>query len=67
MNILKLLPYIYSSSMGSFISVDSYQTSVSTKYNTKIQAQKNYNIHNNNPVNPSAKLTQIMCVNTDIF
>ena len=31
-----------------------------------MQVQKKNNIHNNNPVNPSAKLTQIMCVNPDI-
>ena len=30
--------------------VDSYQASVSKKYNTKMQVQKKYNIHNNNPV-----------------
>ena len=61
--IIKLLPYIYSLSMGSCIYIDSCQASVSTKYNTKIQLQKKYNIHNNNPVNTSAKLTQTMCVN----
>ena len=53
--------------MGSCISVDSYQASVSKKYNTNMQVQKKYNIHNNSPVIPSAKLTQTMCVNTDIF
>ena len=53
--------------MGSCISVYSYQAPVSKKYNTNMQVQKNYNIHNNNPVHPSAKLTQTMCVNTDIF
>ena len=55
--------YMYSSQMGSFIPVDSYQASVITKYNTKIQVQKKYNIHNNNPINPSAKLKQTMYVN----
>ena len=53
--------------MGSCISIDSYQASVSKNYNTKMQVQKKYNIHNNNPVIPSAKLTQTMCVNTYIF
>ena len=36
-NILKLMPYIYSSSMGAYIPVDSYQAVVSTKYNTNMQ------------------------------
>ena len=49
--------------MGSCIPVDSNQSSVSTKYNTKMQLQKKLNIHNNNPINPSAKLTQTMCSN----
>ena len=52
--------------MGSCISFGSYQASVSTMYNTKMQVHKKYNIHNNNPVNTSAKLTQTMCVNLDI-
>ena len=51
--------------MGSCISVYSYHASVSKKYNTNMQVQKNYNIHNKNPVNPSSKLTQKMCVNPD--
>ena len=33
---------------------------------TNMQAPKKYNIHNNNAVNLSAKLTQTMCVNPDI-
>ena len=49
--------------MGSCIHNDSYQDSVSTKYNTKIQVHKTYKIHNNNPIYPSAKLTLTMCVN----
>ena len=53
--------------MGLCIPVHSYQYLIITKYNTKMQVQKKYNIHNNNPVIPSAKLTQTMCVNTDIF
>ena len=52
--------------MGSCISVDSYQASVSKKYNTNMQVQKKYNIHNNNPVKQSSKLTQTMCVNPGI-
>ena len=52
--------------MGSCISVHSHKASVSTKYNTNMQAQKKYKIHNNNAVNPSAKLTQIMYLNPDI-
>ena len=52
--------------MGSCIPIDSHQASVSTKYNTKMQVQKKYNIHSNNPVNPSEQLTQTMCVNPDI-
>ena len=63
MNNIKLLPYIYSSSMVSFIYVDSFQASISNMYNTNMQVQKKYNIHNKIPVNPSAKLTQTMCVN----
>ena len=47
--------------------VDSYQASVSTNYNTKMQVQKHYKIHNKNPENPSANLTQTMCVNPYIF
>ena len=49
--------------MGSCIPIDSYQASVSTKYDTNMQVQKKYKIHNNNPVNSSEKLTQTMCVN----
>ena len=63
MNILKLLPYKYSSSIGSCIPVASYHDSVITKYNTKMQVQTNYKIHNNKTVNSSEKLTQTMCVN----
>ena len=66
MNIIKLLPYIYSSSIGSCIPVDSNQASVSTKYTTKMQVQKKYNIHNNNTVIPSEKLTQTIYVNPDV-
>ena len=32
-----------------------------------MQVQKNYKIHNNNPVHPSAKLTQTICVNPYIL
>ena len=60
-NILKLMPYKYSSYIGSFLPVDSYQDSVSTKYSTKMQVQKKYYIHNNNTVNASVKLKQKMC------
>ena len=49
--------------MGSCIPVDLYKDSVNKHYNTKIQVQKMYKIHNNNPINPSAKLTQTICVN----
>ena len=48
--------------MVSCIPVDLCQASVSTKYNTNIQVQKKYKVHNNNHVNPSAKITQTMCV-----
>ena len=39
-NILDPLPCIYSSSMGSYITIDSYHASVSTKYNTKMQVPR---------------------------
>ena len=67
MNILKLLPYKYISSMGSCIPVDSYHDSVSKKYDTKMQVQKKYKIKYNNTVNPSAKLTQLIYVNPYIL
>ena len=40
MNILKLMSYLYSSSMGSFVPVDLYHATVSTKYIIKMQVQK---------------------------
>ena len=63
MHMLKLLTYKYITSMISCPPVDWYQASLITKYNTRMQVQKNYIIHNNNPGNTLKNLTQKMCVN----
>ena len=63
MNVLKLLPFKSISSMVSLLPVDSYHASVITKYKSNMQVQKQYKIHDNNTANPSAKLTETLCVN----
>ena len=47
----------------SFAAVTYYYASVSTKDIFKYANQEHYKLHNNNTINPSAKLTQTMCVN----